>query len=87
MLGNRDRARNPCRGRLRSIERPLQSRLKLKIERGEGVPEADVPALRREIENKLHTVVKVPPAMTWLEPNTLERAVKKTQLLEKQYEQ
>lgn len=61
--------------------------LKLKIERGEGVPEAEVPALQREIENKMHTVVKVRPAITWLEPNTLERAVKKTQLLEKQYEQ
>ena len=31
-------------------------------------------------------VVKVRPAITWLEPNALERATKKTQLLEKLYE-
>ena len=46
-----------------------------------------MPALQREIEDKMHTVVKVRPVITWLEPDTLERAVKKTQLLEKHYEQ
>ncbi len=42
--------------------------------------------LEREIQEKMHKDVKVRPAITWLEPNTLERATKKTQLLEKLYE-
>jgi phenylacetate-CoA ligase len=29
--------------------------------------------------------LKIHPAVTWLRPNTLERATKKTQLLEKKY--
>jgi phenylacetate-CoA ligase len=60
--------------------------LKLRVERGEHVPEAELPALERELLGKLHAIVKVRPAITWLAPNTLERAMRKTQLLEKQYE-
>lgn len=60
--------------------------LKLRVERGEGVEEADLPALEKEIEKKMHDEVKVRPAITWLAPNTLERATKKTQLIEKLYE-
>jgi phenylacetate-CoA ligase len=60
--------------------------LKLRVERGEQVSDAELPALERELLDKLHAIVKVRPAITWLAPNTLERAVKKTQLLEKQYE-
>ena len=60
--------------------------LELKVERGESVRDDELPALEREIQEKLHTVVKVRPAITWLAPHSLERAVKKTQLLEKHYE-
>ncbi len=60
--------------------------LKLKVERGEGVGPGDLPDLEREIQEKMHKDVKVRPAITWLEPNALERATKKTQLLEKLYE-
>jgi len=60
--------------------------LKLKVEHGEGVEKSDLPALEKEIEKKMHDEVKVRPAITWLEPNTLERATKKTQLIEKLYE-
>ncbi len=60
--------------------------LKLKVEYGEGVQESDLPALEKEIQEKMHKDVKVRPAITWLKPNTLERATKKTQLLEKKYE-
>lgn len=59
--------------------------MKLKIERGEEIQEADLPALEQEIGEKMHNLLKIRPAITWLEPNTLERAVKKTQLLEKNY--
>ena len=57
--------------------------LKLKIEYGERVTQADLPALEQEILAKMRTDVKIRPAITWLEPNSLERATKKTQLLEK----
>ena len=60
--------------------------LKLKVERGEDISRSDLPGLEREIQEKMHKDVKVRPAITWLEPNTLERATKKTQLLEKLYE-
>ncbi|MBI5444080.1 MAG: phenylacetate--CoA ligase family protein [Deltaproteobacteria bacterium] len=60
--------------------------LKLKVERGEGVGEAELAALEREILEKLHAICKVRPAITWLAPSSLERALKKTQILEKQYE-
>ena len=60
--------------------------LKLKVEYGEEIGEADLPALEKEIMEKMHSINKIKPEITWLKPNTLERAVKKTQLLEKAYE-
>lgn len=60
--------------------------LKLKIEYGEAVIEDDLPALEKEMQEKMHKDIKIRPAITWLKPNTLERATKKTQLLEKLYE-
>jgi phenylacetate-CoA ligase len=59
--------------------------LKLKIEHGEDVQKEDLPSLEQEIGEKMHSLLKIRPAITWLEPNTLERAVKKTQFLEKNY--
>jgi len=60
--------------------------LKLKVEYGDEVQEGDLPALEKEIVDKMHVVNKIRPEITWIKPNTLERAVKKTQLLEKAYE-
>ena len=60
--------------------------LKMKIEYGEGIQEQDLPGIEKEIQAKMHTMVKIRPAITWLKPNTLERSTKKTQLLEKLYE-
>lgn len=60
--------------------------LKLKVEHGEGIREGDLPALEKEILDKMHAINKIRPAITWLAPNSLERAVKKTQFLEKAYE-
>ena len=59
--------------------------LKMKIEHSEEVAKEDLPALAQEIADKMHALVKIRPEITWLEPNTLERATKKTQLLEKNY--
>lgn len=60
--------------------------LKLKVEYGEGIQEHDLRALEKEIDDKMHHDVKIRPAITWIKPGTLERATKKTQLLEKLYE-
>jgi phenylacetate-CoA ligase len=60
--------------------------LKLKIEYAEGIREEDLPGLTGELQEKMHKILKVRPEITWLKPNTLERATKKTQLLEKLYE-
>ena len=59
--------------------------LKMKVEHSEEVAKEDLPALAQEIADKMHALVKIRPEITWLEPNTLERATKKTQLLEKNY--
>jgi phenylacetate-CoA ligase len=59
--------------------------LKLKIERGEKIKPEDLPSLEQELTGKMHSLLKIRPEITWLEPNTLERAVKKTQLVEKNY--
>ncbi len=60
--------------------------LKLKVEYGAGVEPGDLNKLENEICAKMKALLKIHPAITWLKPNTLERATKKTQLLEKQYQ-
>lgn len=60
--------------------------LKLRIEHGESVKENDLPALENEIVDKMHSVNKIRPKIYWVKPNSLERAVKKTQLFEKAYD-
>ena len=59
--------------------------LKLKIEYAQGIKESELPALEEEVLGKMHSLLKVRPTITWLSPNSLERALKKTQLLEKNY--
>jgi phenylacetate-CoA ligase len=60
--------------------------LKLKIEYAEHVRADGLPALEKELLERMHRLLKIRPAITWLKPHTLERAVTKTQLLEKAYE-
>jgi len=60
--------------------------LKLKIETAPGVGEQDLPGLEKEVQERLHRLLKIRPAITWLKPDTLERAAKKTQFFEKLYE-
>lgn len=59
--------------------------LKLSIEHGENVRDSDLPGLEKEMGDRMHQMVKIRPTITWLKPNSLERAVKKTQFLEKAY--
>ena len=40
----------------------------------------EISALEHEILAKMHSDVKIRPAITWLKPFTLERATKKTQI-------
>ena len=60
--------------------------LKLKVEHAANVRDEDLPALEKELLERMHRLLKIRPAITWLKPNALERAVKKTQILEKTYE-
>ncbi len=60
--------------------------LKLTVEHGEGVREEELPGLEKEIVEKMHHVLHIRPSISWIRPFSLERASKKTQLLEKRYE-
>jgi phenylacetate-CoA ligase len=60
--------------------------LKLKIEHGDGVGEADLPFLAGEIEEKLKARLKIAPSIQWLPAGTLERSMNKTRFFEKAYE-
>ena len=60
--------------------------LKLKIEYGDETAPGDLPALEAEITAQMHKYLKVRPRVTWLPPGTFERSSKKTQFIEKTYE-
>jgi phenylacetate-CoA ligase len=60
--------------------------LKLRVEHTRGVREEDLPKVESELLERMHRLLKIRPAVTWLKPNTVERAATKTQLLEKTYE-
>ena len=59
--------------------------LKLKVEFNEGIRKEDLPDIETQVKAKMKALLKINPAITWLAPNTLERASKKTQLIEKNY--
>jgi len=60
--------------------------LKLRIETGRNVTPDERERLHREVEEKMHQLVKIRPAIEWVEPLSLERSDKKTQYIEKLYE-
>ncbi|MDQ7785258.1 MAG: hypothetical protein RDU20_20400 [Desulfomonilaceae bacterium] len=60
--------------------------LKLRIEKGEGASDSDLPQLEQDILTQMHSLLKIGPAITWVEPNTLERSSKKTNFIHKLYE-
>jgi phenylacetate-CoA ligase len=61
--------------------------LKLKVEHGEGMKDVELESLAAEIGDEMHRLLKIRPDITWLRPGSLERETKKTQLLEKEYEE
>lgn len=63
------------------VEPPLV----LKVEFGEHVREADLTGLEQRITKELHNRIRVTPRIEWVPANTIERAVAKTPLFERQY--
>ncbi|MFH1136995.1 MAG: AMP-binding protein [Pseudomonadota bacterium] len=60
--------------------------LKIEIEEGVGLGGEERQALERELLERLHNLLKIRPALTWVPANSLERSTKKTQLIRKLYE-
>lgn len=59
----------------------------VKVERGEGTDPAMLDDLAARIKRELHNRIKVSPEIEWVAPGELERAVTKTPMFEKRYEQ
>jgi phenylacetate-CoA ligase len=60
--------------------------LKLRVEYAAGVSESELPALAREIEECMHTRLKISPQILWAAPMSLPRTGGKTKFFEKAYE-
>lgn len=61
--------------------------LKIKIERGEDLPEDKLPELEKEMKEAFHAKAKFTPEIIWVEAGELERSTYKGQVFEKLYEQ
>lgn len=59
--------------------------LKLKLEYGETIDANQLPELEKRIKRALHTEARLTPEIIWCEPGTLEKALTKTPLFEKNY--
>jgi phenylacetate-CoA ligase len=59
--------------------------LKIKVESGQGVNEGDLKMLGREMEEKMSDVLRFRPSITFVPPESLERAKGKVNLFEKRY--
>jgi phenylacetate-CoA ligase len=59
--------------------------LKLKIEHGEETRDPELDGLAEEISRALHDSLKVRPAIEWVRPGSLEKAMRKAVLFEKRY--
>ncbi len=60
--------------------------LKVKIEKGEDIPEAHIKQLEGELKDAFHAKAKFTPEIIWVEPGELERSTYKSQVFEKLYE-
>jgi phenylacetate-CoA ligase len=70
--------------RIRLDEKPprVVPPLKLAIERGAGVGDAELAALEADLLAAMKQRLKITPAVTWLEPGSLERSAHKTRFIE-----
>jgi phenylacetate-CoA ligase len=59
--------------------------LKLRIEHGEDVGNDDLDGLAEAIGQALHNKLKVRPAIEWLQPGTLEKSKRKSDIFVKEY--
>ncbi|MCM3766953.1 phenylacetate--CoA ligase family protein [Neobacillus niacini] len=59
--------------------------LELKVEYGYHFDQRQLLGLEEKIKNALHTEARVTPQIIWCEPGTLEKAMTKTPLFEKNY--
>jgi phenylacetate-CoA ligase len=64
------------------VEPPLH----LKVESGGDTPQEALEALTKQIQEKMHSKIRVRPRIEWIPPNSLERSTHKTQFIEKAYE-
>lgn len=60
--------------------------LKLKIEYGDQTNPEELASLEGEIEETMHSKLRIRPKIQWVPPKTLERSTYKTKLIEKTYE-
>lgn len=59
--------------------------LKLKIEHGKAVGQAELTALAERIGTAIHNGIKIRPVIEFVEPDSLPRETRKTQVFEKKY--
>jgi phenylacetate-CoA ligase len=60
--------------------------LKVKIEYGKDIEKHQLPDLENEIKTAMSHHIKLTPEIIWVQPNTLEKSLRKTPLFEKAYE-
>jgi phenylacetate-CoA ligase len=61
--------------------------VRLKIEHGRDIDQADLPGLANRISGALHDKIKMRPEIEFVEPGALPKETRKTPVFEKKYEQ
>jgi len=61
--------------------------VRLKIEHGKDIGQADLPGLANRISAALHNGIKIRPEIEFVEPGALPKETRKTPVFEKKYEQ
>jgi len=61
--------------------------VRLKIEHGKDIAQADLPGLADRISAALHNTIKIRPEIEFVEPGALPKETRKTPVFEKKYEQ
>ncbi len=59
--------------------------LRMRVEHGEHVREGDLTGLEERLVRELHTRLRVSPVIEWVPAGTIERAMAKTPLFQKEY--
>jgi len=61
--------------------------VRLKIEHGKDIGQADLPGLANRISAALHSTIKIRPEIEFVEPGALPKETRKTPVFQKKYEQ